>query len=71
MPETPGENEIMNLPEVSKYLRVHSSTVYRLLSARILPGYKVGRVWRFNKSQVDQFMQQEAEHEQERMRRRE
>jgi excisionase family DNA binding protein len=61
MPETPAENEVMILPKVCEYLRVHSSTVYRLLHAGKLPGYKVGRTRRFNKAQIDQFVKQATE----------
>ena len=71
MPEPPAENAIMTLPEVCNYLRVHSSTVYRLLSAGILPGYKVGKFWRFSRAKIDQFMKQETERQQQRRRRRE
>jgi excisionase family DNA binding protein len=46
----------MTIDEVSKFLRVHRSTVYRLVRKGELPAFKVGDQWRFNKSQVDQWL---------------
>ena len=48
--------ELMTIDEVSKFLRVHRSTVYRLVRNGELPAFKVGDQWRFNKSQVDQWL---------------
>jgi len=47
---------LMTIEEVSKFLRVHRSTVYRLVRKGELPAIKVGDQWRFNKSQVDQWL---------------
>jgi excisionase family DNA binding protein len=48
--------ELMTIDEVSKFLCVHRSTVYRLVRNGELPAFKVGDQWRFNKSQVDQWL---------------
>lgn len=44
---------VMTLAEVAQYLRVHPSTIYRLLKDRRLPGFKLGRDWRFSRDQID------------------
>jgi excisionase family DNA binding protein len=46
-------SEIMTVREVSEYLRVHSTTVYRLLKQRKLPAFKVGSDWRFDVDEID------------------
>jgi excisionase family DNA binding protein len=42
--------------EVLDYLHVNLRTVYRLLKAGKLPGVRVGRQWRFRKSDVDAWL---------------
>ena len=46
---------ILTLPEVARYLRVHPSTVYRLLKSNQLPAFRVGRDWRFRLEDIDKF----------------
>jgi excisionase family DNA binding protein len=42
------------VPEVAAYLRIHPSTVYRMLKSKQLPGFRLGD-WRFNVEQVGQW----------------
>jgi len=46
---------VLTLLEVARYLRVHPSTIYRLLKSNQLPGFKVGSDWRFNLEEIDKF----------------
>ncbi|GEM_PF-4773874 len=46
----------MTLAEIAKYLGLHQMTVYRLLKARRLPGFKLGRQWRTKKDVLDQWL---------------
>jgi excisionase family DNA binding protein len=46
---------VLTVLEVADYLRVHPSTVYRLLKNRQLPGFKMGSDWRFNLESIDQW----------------
>jgi excisionase family DNA binding protein len=53
----PGaESAVMTLQDVADYLHCHTSTVYRLLKEREVPGFKMGRGWRFLKSDVDKWI---------------
>ena len=45
----------MTLEEVAAYLRVHPSTIYRLLKKNKIPAFKVGSDWRFNVESVDRW----------------
>jgi len=54
-----GENpkpEIMTVAELAAYLRVHPSTIYRLLKAHKLPGFRIGSDWRFNIEDIDRWL---------------
>jgi excisionase family DNA binding protein len=46
---------ILTVGELAKYLRVHRSTIYRLLKRRELPAFKIGSDWRFNAAQIDRW----------------
>jgi excisionase family DNA binding protein len=49
---------VLTLEEVASYLRVHPSTIYRLLRKRQLPAFKLGSDWRFNRESIDQWSAQ-------------
>jgi len=46
---------IATVKEVSEYLRVHPSTVYRMLAKKQLPAFRVGSDWRFSLQAIDQW----------------
>ena len=48
--------ENLKVGEVAKLLRVSRDTVYRLAARGELPGRKVGRIWRFPRAAIDEYM---------------
>lgn len=46
----------MTLAEIAKYLGVHQMTVYRMLKAGRLPGFKLGHQWRTKKDVLDAWL---------------
>lgn len=48
-------SRVMTVKEVSDYLKVHPSTIYRQLKKGRLPAFKVGSDWRFNIESIDQW----------------
>lgn len=51
------DDVFLTTTEVIEYLQVNLRTVYRLLKAGKLPGVRVGRQWRFRKSDVDAWLE--------------
>jgi excisionase family DNA binding protein len=52
---------VMTLEEVAIFLRVHPSTIYRLLRLGHIPAFKLGSDWRFRRESIeDWLMQQES-----------
>jgi excisionase family DNA binding protein len=51
-------DEIMNIKEVSGYLKIPISTVYKLAQSGKVPAVKVGKHWRFMKKDLDQLFDQ-------------
>lgn len=48
--------DVLTVPEVSEFLRVSRETVYRLAQRGELRGRKIGRVWRFARDDVLDFL---------------
>ncbi|HUY39595.1 MAG TPA: helix-turn-helix domain-containing protein [Candidatus Binataceae bacterium] len=46
---------MLTVQEVSSYLRVHPSTIYRMLKKNQLPAFRVGSDWRFTVEAIDQW----------------
>jgi excisionase family DNA binding protein len=46
---------VLTVNELAHYLKVHPSTIYRLLKNRQLPGFKIGSDWRFNLEEIDRW----------------
>jgi excisionase family DNA binding protein len=46
---------VMTVREVSAYLRVHPSTIYRLLKHPQIPAFHMGSDWRFNIETIDSW----------------
>jgi len=47
--------KVLTVNELADYLRVHRSTIYRLLKKSQLPGFKIGSDWRFNVEVIDEW----------------
>ncbi|MGB3715296.1 MAG: helix-turn-helix domain-containing protein [Candidatus Promineifilaceae bacterium] len=47
---------VMTVPEVSEYLKLGESTVYRLAKDGKLPARKVGGVWRFSRRSLNNWL---------------
>ena len=51
------ENDrVMTIGDLSAYLKVSKSTLYKLAQEGKLPGQKVGRHWRFHKAAIDGWL---------------
>lgn len=48
--------EMMTVKELADYLRVHPSTVYRMLRRENLPAMKMGSDWRFILSSIQRWL---------------
>ena len=46
---------VLTVQEVSSYLRVHPSTIYRMLKSNQLPAFRVGSDWRFTIEAIDKW----------------
>ena len=47
---------LLTLDELSEYLKVSKSSLYKLAQAGKVPGNKIGKHWRFRKATIDQWI---------------
>jgi excisionase family DNA binding protein len=52
--------QILNVSELSEYLRIHKTTIYRMLREGRLPGFRIGSDWRFSVEAIDQWLSDHA-----------
>ena len=49
-------DQILTLKEVAAYLKLAEKTAYKLAAAGKLPGFKVAGAWRFQRSDLDRWI---------------
>jgi len=50
-------NEILTIDELSLYLKIPKSTLYKIVREGKIPSQKVGRHWRFRKVAINAWLQ--------------
>jgi excisionase family DNA binding protein len=53
--------EVMTLREASQYLGISPDTLYKYLSEKSIPAFKLGNRWRFKKDLLDRWMERKIE----------
>ena len=48
--------QLLTLEQVAEYLNVDKFTVYRLLTDKDLPAFKVGNQWRFKRKMIENWL---------------
>ena len=48
-------HKVMTVDEVCEYLRVHPTTIYRLIKQGMIPAFRVGGRWRFNVEDIEHW----------------
>jgi excisionase family DNA binding protein len=56
-----SSEEILTISELSAHLRVHPTTIYRLLREGRIPGFRVGSAWRFSRAAIEVWEHGQAE----------
>ncbi len=53
------EKTFFTVQELAKYLRMKPVTIYKHASHGKLPGFKIGATWRFKKTSVDKWIEEQ------------
>ena len=52
--------EVMNIRQASQYLGVSPDTLYKYVSEEMIPAFKLGNRWKFKKSVLDGWMENQS-----------
>jgi excisionase family DNA binding protein len=50
------QDNLLTTAQVAEYLKVDKFTVYRLVTQKNIPAFKVGNQWRFSKDMIDAWL---------------
>jgi excisionase family DNA binding protein len=50
------QENLLTAEQVARYLKVDKFTVYRLVTQKKIPAFKVGNQWRFKKSLLEEWL---------------
>jgi excisionase family DNA binding protein len=53
---TAPKSELMTVAETCRYLKITPRTLYRYLRSRQIPAFKLGKEWRFVRSDLEQWI---------------
>ncbi len=59
MTSSAEEGESLTLKQIADFLKVTERTIYRLAAAKQIPAFKVGGTWRFSRTDINQWIQQQ------------
>ncbi len=46
----------LSVDEIADHLGIKRDTVYKWISERQMPGHKIGRLWKFKRKEVDEWV---------------
>ena len=46
----------LSVGEIAEYLGISKDTVYAWISSKRFPGHRIGRLWKFKRSEVDEWV---------------
>jgi excisionase family DNA binding protein len=52
--------EVMDIRQASTYLGISPDSLYKYASEGFIPAFKLGNRWRFKKSRIDEWMDQQS-----------
>lgn len=52
-------DDIITIKEVAEYLKIKEKTAYALAAKGEIPGFKVGGSWRFDKNDIQQWIEKQ------------
>jgi excisionase family DNA binding protein len=50
------QENLLTTAQVAEYLKVDKFTVYRLVTQKNIPAFKVGNQWRFKREMIDAWL---------------
>ena len=52
------QENLLTTQQVAEYLRVDKFTIYRLVTQKKIPAFKIGKQWRFKRDMIEAWLKQ-------------
>ena len=52
-------DDVLTIDELSAYLKIPKSTLYKLVREGKIPSHKIGRHWRFHRETIDKWLRRQ------------
>jgi PTS system nitrogen regulatory IIA component len=53
------EERLLTIDEVAEFLHINPMTVYAWVKEGKIPAFKIGKVWRFRKTEIDKWLKKQ------------
>ncbi len=53
-----GMPRLMSVDELAKYLSLRKQTIYNWLHKKKISGIKIGKVWRFDRKEIEKWLKE-------------
>ncbi len=50
------EDRWLSVDEIAKYIGIKRDTAYKWMSEKQMPAHRVGRLWKFKKEEIDEWV---------------
>jgi excisionase family DNA binding protein len=50
------EDRWLSIDEIGAYLGIKRDTVYKWINEKSMPAHKIGRLWKFKKDKIDEWV---------------
>jgi len=54
------KERLLSVDDICEYFGVGRETVYKWIDTKELPAYRLGRLWKFKKEEVDKWLKKRA-----------
>lgn len=52
------DEQLLSIRDVAQFLQLNQTTIYAWAQQGTLPGYKLGRTWRFRPSEIEAWLEE-------------
>ncbi len=54
------EKRLLTIDEIAEFLHMNPMTVYSWVKDGKIPAFKIGKVWRFRKTEIDEWLKNKS-----------
>ena len=54
------KERLLSVDDIGEYLGIGRDTIYKWIETKGLPAYRLGRLWKFKKDEVDEWLKKSS-----------